>query len=77
MSIVHGGRCDKQVFQYGELVVHSLDDLLQTWNRHSKVYAPNAIAVLEGKHDSLLIFRGEIVILVIVVNDEWKRRGMC
>jgi hypothetical protein len=77
MGIVHGGWCDIQVFQHGKLVFQSLDDLLHTRNRNSKVYAPNAIAVLEGKHDSSFIFGGEIVILVIVKNDERKRRGMC
>ena len=76
MSIVHGGWCDKQVFQYGELVVHSIDDLLQTWNSGRKVYAPHAIAVLKGKHDPSFIFRGEGVIMVIVKNDKWKGRGM-
>jgi len=77
MSIGHGGWCDMQVFQHGELVVHSLDDLLQIRNRHPKAYASHAITELEGKHDSSFIFGGEIVIIVIVKNDEWKGRGMC
>ena len=77
MSIVHGERCDIQVFQYGKLVVHGRDYLLQTRNGHAKAYASHTITVPEGKHDSSFIFRGEIVIIVvIVVDDEWKWRGM-
>jgi hypothetical protein len=33
--------------------------------------------MVEGKHYSLFILCGEIVIFVVVFNDEWKRRGMC
>ena len=77
MSIVPRGWCDLQVFQHRKLIVHSLDDLLQTQNRHNKAYASHAITVLEGKHDPSFIFGGEGVIMVIVKNDKWKRRGMC
>ena len=77
MSIVDGRRCDIQEFQHGKLVVHSLDELLQTRRRYIKVYASHAITVLEGKHDSLSIFGGEIMVIVIVKNDERKWRGMC
>jgi hypothetical protein len=71
------GWCDIQIFQHGKLVVNSLDDLLQTRDRHLEVYASHAITVLEGKHESSLIFGGEIVIIEIVVNDKWEGRGMC
>jgi hypothetical protein len=33
--------------------------------------------MLESKHDFSFIFGGEIVIIVIVKDEEWKRRGMC
>jgi hypothetical protein len=75
MSMVHG-RYDIQVFQLGKLVVHSLDDLLQSRSRHFKVYVPYAITMLESQHDFSFIFGGEIVIIVIVKYDEWKRRGI-
>jgi len=77
MSIVHGRWCDKHVFQHGELVVHCLDELLQTRNRHPKVYESHAITVLEGKHGPSFIVGVEIVIGVIMKNDEWKGRVMC
>ena len=77
MSIVHGGWCDTQVFQHGKLVVHGLDDLLQTRNRHPKAYALHAITVLEGNHYSCFVLCGEILIFVIEVDDEGKGRGMC
>ena len=76
-TIVAEGWCNIQVFQHEKLVVNSFDDLLQTGSRHLKVYASHAITVIEGKHDSSLIFGGEIVIIEIVVNDEWERGGMC
>ena len=76
MSIVPRGWCDMQVFQHRKLVTNSLDDLLQTRNRHNKTYASHAIAVLEGKYDPSFIFGGEGVIIVIVKNDKWKGRGM-
>jgi len=76
-SIVLSGRCNIQVFQHGKLVIHSRDELLQTWNRLLKVYAPHTIATLEGEHYSFFVLCCEIMIFVIVVNDEWKRRGMC
>ena len=78
MRIAHGGWCDMEGLQHGEMVVHSLDYLLQTRNRHLKVYALHAITmILEGKHDSSFVFGGEIVVIVIVKNDEWKGRRMC
>ena len=70
-------RSEKQVFQHGELAVHSLDDLLQTRTRNPKAYASHAIAMLEGKHYSFFVLCGEIMMSVTVVNDKWKRRGMC
>jgi hypothetical protein len=76
MGIVHWGWCDKQVFQHGKLIDHSLDDLLQTRNRHTKVYASHTITVLESKHNSSFIFGGEIVTRVIMVNNQWKGRGV-
>ena len=72
-----GGWYDIQGFQRGKAVVHSLDDLPQTWNRQCKGYASHAITVLEGKHDSSFVFGGEIVVIVMVKNDERKGRGMC
>jgi hypothetical protein len=62
------------VFQYRKLAVHSLDDLLQTRNRHQKAYASHAFTALEGKHDSSFVFGGEFVIIVVMMNDEWKGR---
>ena len=78
MSIVRGGGWyDIQDFQRGKTVVHSLGDLPQTRNRQRKVYALYTITVLEGKHDSSFVFGGEIVVIDLVKNDEWKGRGMC
>ena len=76
MSIVAEGRYDMQEFQQGKLAAYGHDHLLQTRKRHHKVYALHAITVLEGKHDPSFSFRGEIAIIVVVKNDEWKGRGM-
>jgi len=32
--------------------------------------------MLEGEHYSFFVLCGELMILVTMVNDEWKRRGM-
>ena len=50
---------------------------MQTWNGHPKGDAAHAITVLECKQYSLFIFCGEVVIFVIVIDNEWKGRGMC
>ena len=76
-TIVLGRRCENQVFQHGKLAVHSLDEFLQTRTRLHKVYASHAITMLEGKHYSFFVLCGEIMMSVTVVNDKWKRRGMC
>jgi hypothetical protein len=76
-GLVLGRRGDIQVLQYRKTVVCGHDELLQPRSMQPKVNMPHAITVLQCKHYSLFIFRGEVVILVIIINDEWKRRRMC
>ena len=77
MSVVLRRRPDIQVFQDREFVVYGRDELLQTWNRHPKRDAADAMMVLECKHYSFFIFRGEAMIPNFIFNDERERRGMC
>ena len=58
-------------------MVHSSDELLQTRNRLPKEYASHAMMMLEGKQYSFFVLCTETMIFVIVVNEEWKRGGIC
>jgi hypothetical protein len=67
-----------QVFQHGKPAVQSMDGRTQIRIRLMKVYASHPVTMLEGKEYSFkFIARGEIMTIVIMVNDERKRRGMC
>jgi hypothetical protein len=74
---VLGRRPDVQVFKHRKVDVHGRDEPLQILSRHHKADAAHAITMLERKHDSLFIVRGEVVVFVTVINDEWKWRRVC
>jgi len=60
-----------QEFQYGKFAVYGHEELLQTRNRHTKIDELHAITILECKHYSLFIIRSDLVILVVVIDNEW------
>jgi len=64
-------RLDIQEFQYEKFAIYGHDELLQTRNRYPKIDASQAITILECEHYSLFIFRSEVVILVVVMDNEW------
>jgi hypothetical protein len=66
-----------QVFKHQKVDVHGSDEPLQILSGDHKANATHAITVLERKHDSLFIVRGEVVVFVTIINDEWKWRRVC
>ena len=67
---------DNQVFEDRIFLIHGRDKL--PLNRHQdvtvKADAMDAIALLQSKEHSLLVFCGDAV---EVIDDEWKGRRMC
>jgi len=55
--IVVGHWTEVQVFQGREFLVDEVDQLRQTWDGHREADATHAIAVSEGKLDTLFDFR--------------------
>ena len=68
---------DVQVFQDRELLIDGVDQLWQIRDGHREADATHAVVVSEGKFDTFFILWSEISILVDVIDDERKRRGMC
>jgi hypothetical protein len=71
--IAFGRGGDVQVFQHGKFLIYCRDELLQIRKRHVKADTAHAIAVLECKHYSRFILRGDAVIAANVIDNERKR----
>jgi hypothetical protein len=76
-DVVLGERGDIQVLQHRKLLVHGHEESLQVREAHPEADALHAIAVLECEDDVTLVFGGEVVLFLDVVNDEREGRRIC